>query len=200
MSYRYVYGNKNTWGSHKKYKANQKQHCKQACATKNSDISWGQKLTLPKLFQHLEWHAIVFSQLWLVCYLATFFVPKCYKSDQVTKLLKDAINYCMLFKVLYVHSFGKVTTWAQLIFRSHLPVCNVASDWPITFLCPRCFCLAYHYYFVESHKQMLLWSLILKNSSKQFFNFQYRVIHQYRLCICKLFAKGPSYDNYQPAV
>ena len=30
--------NKNTWGV-KKCEANQKQHCKQACATKNSDIS-----------------------------------------------------------------------------------------------------------------------------------------------------------------
>ena len=30
--------NKNTWGV-KKCEANQKRHCKQACATKNSDIS-----------------------------------------------------------------------------------------------------------------------------------------------------------------
>ena len=30
--------NKNTWGV-KKCKANQKQHCKQACVTKNSDIN-----------------------------------------------------------------------------------------------------------------------------------------------------------------
>ena len=34
--------NKNTWGV-KKCEANQKQHCKQACATKNSDI----RVTLP---------------------------------------------------------------------------------------------------------------------------------------------------------
>ena len=42
----------------------------------------------------------------------------------------------------------KVTSWPQLIsnFWSHLPVCNVASDWPRTFLHPRCFYLAYHYF------------------------------------------------------
>ena len=36
-----------------------------------------------------------------------------------------------------------------------------------------------------------------------FFNFQYEVIHQYKLCIqslCKSYVGGPSYDNYQPAV
>ena len=43
---------------------------------------------------------------------------------------------------------------------------DVASDWLRTFLHPGCFCLAYHYF----------------NSGLQyFFNFHYRVIHQYGL-------------------
>ena len=37
-----------------------------------------------------------------------------------------------------------------------------------------------------------------------FFNFQYRVIHHYVDCasksLCKSFAEGPSYGNYQPAM
>ena len=32
-------------------------------------------------------------------------------------------------------------SWYQT-FWSRLPICNVASDWPRTFLHPRCFCLA----------------------------------------------------------
>ena len=40
---------------------------------------------------------------------------------------------------------------------------------------------------MEAYKQILLWSLILKNSRPRFFfNFYYRVIHQYRLCNWKL--------------
>ena len=30
-----------------------------------------------------------------------------------------------------------------LVKQSHMPVSNVASDWPRAFLHPRCFCLAY---------------------------------------------------------
>ena len=53
-------------------------------------------------------------------------------------------------KLLYVsqgvkNSFGKVTSWAQLISEflvAHMPVNNVVSDWPCTFLRPRCSCLA----------------------------------------------------------
>ena len=39
---------------------------------------------------------------------------------------------------------GRVTSWLQLIseFLVAMPVSNVASDWPRTFLHPRCFCLA----------------------------------------------------------
>ena len=68
-----------------------------------------------------------------------FFVPKCYKGGQV------------ICENMYViqgvkNSFGKVTSWPQLIseFWSHMSVCNVASDWPHTFLHPGCFCLAYN--------------------------------------------------------
>ena len=72
---------------------------------------------------------------------------------QVTKTIQGVEN-----------SFGKVTCWPQQIseFLSHMPVCNVASDWPHTILCPSCFCLAYqsfckqNYYFVEAYRQMLL--------------------------------------------
>ena len=55
----------------------------------------------------------------------------------------------------------EVTSWPQLIskFQSHLPIYNAASDWPHTFLCPRCFCLAYHYFlskqFMENYKNNL---------------------------------------------
>ena len=40
------------------------------------------------------------------------------------------------------NSCGKVTS-ADISFWSHMPVCNVASDWPRTFLHPKCFCLVY---------------------------------------------------------
>ena len=41
--------------------------------------------------------------------------------------------------------FDKVTSWPQLISKVLVaPAClHVASDWPCTFLHPRCFCLAY---------------------------------------------------------
>ena len=54
-------------------------------------------------------------------------------------------NYCMLFKELKIF-FDKVICWPQLLVA---PAClHVASDWPQTFLHPRCFCLAiaYHYF------------------------------------------------------
>ena len=44
----------------------------------------------------------------------------------------------MSFKELQM--FDKVTSWPQT-FWLRLPVCNVASGWPRTFLHPRCFCL-----------------------------------------------------------
>ena len=56
---------------------------------------------------------------------------------------------CMSFKELKIPcSFGKVTSWPQLISEIlviHACLQYVASDWPRPFLHPRCFCLAYHY-------------------------------------------------------
>ena len=48
-----------------------------------------------------------------------------------------------LIKLLYViqgveNSFGKATSWPQS-FWSHMPVSNVASDWPCTFYTPGVF-------------------------------------------------------------
>ena len=65
-------------------------------------------------------------------------------------MTKPIILVKICYKLLYViqgveNSFGKVTSWPPLIseFWLHMPVNNVASDWPHTFLHPRCFCLAY---------------------------------------------------------
>ena len=57
---------------------------------------------------------------------------KCYKLLHVSQGVKN--------------SFGKVTSWPQLIseFLVTHACCNVASNWPRTFLHPRSFCLAYH--------------------------------------------------------
>ena len=64
-------------------------------------------------------------------------------------MTKPIIFVKICYKLLYViqgveNSFDKVTSWPQLISEilSHMPVCNVAFDWPHTFLHPRCFCLA----------------------------------------------------------
>ena len=61
------------------------------------------------------------------------------------QVTKPIILVKICYKLLYVtviqgveNSFGKVTSWPQLIleFWLHMPVNNVASDWPRTFLCP----------------------------------------------------------------
>ena len=54
---------------------------------------------------------------------------------------------CDCSYVILKNIFDKVTSWPQPIskFWSYLPVCNAASDWLHTFLCPRCFCLALLY-------------------------------------------------------
>ena len=52
--------------------------------------------------------------------------------------------------------FDKVTSWSQLISKL-MPVSNVASHWPCTFLHPRfSISLNKYHYFVEVYKQMLL--------------------------------------------
>ena len=56
--------NKNTWGV-KKCGANQKQHCKQAGATKRFDISRGQEVTLSNICNSLNdtQYYSIFSQV-----------------------------------------------------------------------------------------------------------------------------------------
>ena len=50
--------------------------------------------------------------------------------------------YKILEKVPKDLKIGKVTSWPQLRsgFWSHMPVSDVASHWPRTFLHYRCFC------------------------------------------------------------
>ena len=59
------------------------------------------------------------------------------------------ICYKLLYVILGVKStFDEVTSWPQLIAKLLVAsAClHAASDWPRTFLHPRCFCLAYHYF------------------------------------------------------
>ena len=58
--------NKNTWGVNK-CGANQKQHCRQAGATKRFDISWGQEVTLSNICNSLNdtQYYSTFLQVWL---------------------------------------------------------------------------------------------------------------------------------------
>ena len=145
--------NKNTWGV-KKCEANQKQHCKQACATKNSDISWGQEVTLPIFNYVIEWHTIVysiFSQVWLALSLGHLFsylnVIKVAKWQSQSYLWKYAINYCMSFKELKI---GKVTSWPQLI-----------SQFLVAHACLQCcFWLASHFF----TPQVFLFSILLTHN------------------------------------
>ena len=81
-----------------------------------------------------------------------FFIPinyyKRWPSDKANHTCEN--TYAMSFKELQI--FDKVTSWPQLISNLLvcLPVCNVASDWPRTFLHPRCFCLVYVYILTQS--------------------------------------------------
>ena len=67
-----------------------------------------------------------------------FFVPiaKCYKGGQVTKpniLVKICYKLLYVIQLVDIRVFGCTCLFAT---------CNVASEWPRTFLHPRCFCLA----------------------------------------------------------
>ena len=59
----------------------------------------------------------------------------------------DKVNHekYVCYKLLYV-MLKKITSWPQLISKLLItPAClhtAAASDWPRTFLYPRCFCLA----------------------------------------------------------
>ena len=61
-------------------------------------------------------------------------------------MTKPIILMKICYKLLYViqgveNNVCKVTSWPQLIseFWSHMPVNNVASDWPRTFYAPGVF-------------------------------------------------------------
>ena len=57
------------------------------------------------------------------------------------------ICYKLLYVILGVKSiFDEVTSWPQLISKLLIAsAClHAASDWPRTFLHPRCFCLPYY--------------------------------------------------------
>ena len=59
------------------------------------------------------------------------------------------ICYKLLYVILGVKStFDEVISWPQLISKLLVAsAClHAASDWPRTFLHPRCFYLAYHYF------------------------------------------------------
>ena len=90
---------------------------------------------------------------------------------------------CTCDKLLYViqvveNSFGKITS-ASADIRAF----GVASDWPHTCLCPKCFCLANHLFV---GKIAILWKHIYVSrcyfkatQACNFFNFHYWLIHQY---------------------
>ena len=60
----YQYAKQNIWGV-KKCGANQKQHCKQAGATKRFDISWGQEVSYFSNSLNDTQYYSIFSQVWL---------------------------------------------------------------------------------------------------------------------------------------
>ena len=66
------------------------------------------------------------------------------KGGQVTKPITVMKVPCKLLYVIQVKKFLTKcsTSWPYLI--SEFLVAYMASDWPRTFLYPRCFCLAYH--------------------------------------------------------
>ena len=59
------------------------------------------------------------------------------KNDKASHTYEiNVIHLCVIQGVK-----NSIASWPQLI----LPVCNAASDWPCTFLCPGCFYLAQMY-------------------------------------------------------
>ena len=75
-----------------------------------------------------------------------------------TPIILVKIYYKLTYVIQGVKNiFDKVTSWPQLISK-FLPVCNATSDWPRTFLYPKCFCLAYHTTFCKCIAT--LWTLL----------------------------------------
>ena len=73
---------------------------------------------------------------WL-CHLATFIMILVQEGGQV---IKPIILVKICYKLLYViEGVGKVISWPQLTSKHlvtpiYIPVCNIVSDWPHTFL------------------------------------------------------------------
>ena len=70
-------------------------------------------------------------------------------------MTKPIIVMKICYKLLYVIQVVKrflisnflASTDIKVFGRTYVPIGNAASDWPRTFLHPRCFCLAYHHFF-----------------------------------------------------
>ena len=104
----------------------------------------------------------------------------------------------MSFKEL--HIFDKVTSWPQLISNLLVaPACLQCRFWlGPHFFTPQVFLFSIsllfvnkYYYFIEAYMQILLWSLVLRNSSPQFFltftTEWYMNIHWESQSLCKWF-------------
>ena len=64
--------------------------------------------------------------------------PRSYFTKTIFNSLNDKANHTCENMLGVENSFGKVTSWPQS-FWSHMPACNVASNWPCTFYAPGVF-------------------------------------------------------------
>ena len=70
------------------------------------------------------------------------------KGGQMTKPIIVVKVPCKLLHVIQVIKCS--TSWPYLISEFLVTyITIVASDWPRTFLHPRCFCLTYHFFLLE---------------------------------------------------
>ena len=91
----------------KKVRGQSEAALQQVSVTKTFDISWGQEVTLSKMFLLLEWF-IIFSQVydWL-CHLATFIIVLVWKrqpSDKANHILVKIIcypSYCAILVQIF---------------------------------------------------------------------------------------------------
>ena len=147
----------------------------QTCAIENSDVSWSQEITLLKLFS-TPWMTynslcMIGLNLSLGHLYNNFGTKKVAKWQSQPYLWKYTINYCISLKEFLI-------THACMFAMLLLMTLHLSTPQAFLVNISLLFVNKY-YYFVETYKQTLLWSLILKNSSQQFFfNFQYRVVHQ----------------------
>ena len=104
------------------------------------------------------------------------------------------INYCMSFKQLKRFLISNFLASADIKVFGHtyvrIPIFTMLFLIGLAlFLHPECFCLTYHYIFGSTYKQMLLQAAEKYYMGIAiFFNFHYRVIHQYTSeTLCKSF-------------